>query len=67
MLRPSLLWITFCTAVVVFAASGPANEKLADQFATRLHHIQQNGLSATHSSIYEERWQLLTARAGFPS
>ena len=46
-LRPSLLWITFCTAVVVFAASGPANEKLADQFATRLHHIQQNGLSAT--------------------
>src|SRR2546421_2714761 len=46
-LRPSLLWITFCTAVVVFAASGPANEKLADQFAARLHHIQQNGLSAT--------------------
>jgi hypothetical protein len=47
MLRPSLLWITFCTTTFVFAASGPANEKLADQFAVRLHHIQQNGISAT--------------------
>ena len=46
-LRPSLLWITFSTTAFVFAASGPANEKLADQFAVRLHHIQQNGTSAT--------------------
>jgi hypothetical protein len=31
----------------MFAAAGTANEKLADQFALRLHHIQQNGMSAT--------------------
>src|SRR3954469_18526579 len=46
-LRQSLFWITFCTTAFLFAASGPANEKLADQFAVRLHHIQQNGLSPT--------------------
>src|SRR3954469_10546907 len=46
-LRQSLFWITFCTTAFLFAASGPANEKLADQFAARLHHIQQNGIAAT--------------------
>jgi hypothetical protein len=42
-----LLWLFFSTAAVVFAGSGSANAKLADQFAARLHHIQQNGMSAT--------------------
>ncbi len=39
--------LVFSTAVVLFAAAGGANDKLADQFAARLHHIQQNGISAT--------------------
>src|SRR3954471_4620413 len=42
-----VFWMVFCTGALVMAASGPANEKLADHFATRLHHIQQNGISAT--------------------
>jgi hypothetical protein len=37
----------FSTAVFLFAAAGTANDKLADQFAARLRHIQQNGISAT--------------------
>src|SRR5947209_8676033 len=37
----------FSTAIFLFAAAGSANDKLADQFAARLHHIQQNGISAT--------------------
>jgi len=41
-----LCWI-ISTAVFVFAAAGTANDKLAEQFAARLHHIQQNGLAAT--------------------
>jgi hypothetical protein len=45
--RGSILWIFFSTAAVIFAAAQTANEKLADQFAARLHHIQQNGVSAT--------------------
>src|SRR3954468_416374 len=44
------LWMILSTAAFVFAAAGTANEKLADQFAVRLHHIQQNGLSATPDS-----------------
>src|SRR3954447_3074528 len=39
--------LVFSTAVYLCAATGTANDKLADQFAVRLHHIQQNGLSAT--------------------
>jgi hypothetical protein len=42
-----LLWMAFSTATLVGATTGSANEKLADQFAARLHHIQQNGMSAT--------------------
>src|SRR5882724_88336 len=45
--RRSLLWLVFSTSAFMFAAAGTANEKLADQFALRLHHIQQNGMSAT--------------------
>ena len=41
-----LCWI-FSTSAFVFAAAGTANDKLADQFAARLHHIQQNGVAAT--------------------
>jgi hypothetical protein len=41
-----LCWI-FSTSVLVFAAAGTTNDKLADQFAARLHHIQQNGVAAT--------------------
>src|SRR3954471_17508698 len=39
--------LVFSTAVFLFAAAGTANDKLADQFAARLHQIQQNGISAT--------------------
>jgi len=47
-LRASLLWMVFSTVTVfLFAAEGSVNAKLADQFAARLHHIQQNGMSAT--------------------
>src|SRR5437016_1798125 len=46
-LRASLLWMVFSTATFLFAAEGSVNAKLADQFAARLHHIQQNGMSAT--------------------
>src|SRR2546426_6915644 len=45
--RTSLLWMLFSTATLLFAAAQSANERLADQFAARLHHIQQNGISAT--------------------
>ena len=45
--RNGLLWVLFSTATFLFAAAESANEKLADQFAARLHHIQQNGASAT--------------------
>jgi hypothetical protein len=41
-----LCWI-FSTTAFVFAAAATANDKLADQFAARLHHIQQNGIAAT--------------------
>ncbi|MFL6300292.1 MAG: hypothetical protein ACJ71N_06760 [Terriglobales bacterium] len=41
-----LCWI-FSTSAFLFAAAGTANDKLADQFAVRLHHIQQNGIAAT--------------------
>jgi len=37
----------FSTAAFLCAAAGTANDRLADQFAARLHHIQQNGISAT--------------------
>ena len=46
-LRASLLWMVFSTATFLFPAEGSVNAKLADQFAARLHHIQQNGMSAT--------------------
>src|SRR5256885_1114517 len=42
-----LLWIIFSTTAFFFAAAEGTNDKLADQFAARLHHIQQNGISAT--------------------
>ena len=48
--RNALVWMVLSTAGLVFAAAGTANEKLADQFAARLHHIQQNGMSATPDS-----------------
>jgi hypothetical protein len=38
---------TFSTVAFLLGASGTANDKLADQFAVRLHRIQQNGVSAT--------------------
>src|SRR4051812_49045786 len=41
------LALVFSTTAILFAAAGTANDKLADQFAARLHHIQQNGISAT--------------------
>jgi hypothetical protein len=41
------LGMVFSTAAFLFASAGTANDKLADQFAARLHHIQQNGISAT--------------------
>jgi len=41
-----ICWI-FSTSVLVFAAAGTANDQLADKFAARLHHIQQNGVAAT--------------------
>jgi hypothetical protein len=41
-----ICWI-FSTTAFLLGASGTANDKLADQFAVRLHHIQQNGASAT--------------------
>jgi hypothetical protein len=44
------LALFFSTAAILFAAAGTANDKLADQFAARLHHIQQNGISATPDS-----------------
>src|SRR5204862_7947675 len=44
--RRSSLLLVLSTAAFLFAA-GTANDKLADQFAARLRHIQQNGLSAT--------------------
>jgi hypothetical protein len=44
------LALVFSTAAILFAAAGTTNDKLADQFAARLHHIQQNGLSATPDS-----------------
>jgi len=45
--RSAPLWMILSAAALLFAAAGTANEKLADQFAVRLHHIQQNGMSAT--------------------
>jgi hypothetical protein len=45
--RGSILWIFFSTTAFFFAAAESTNDKLADQFAARLHHIQQNGVSAT--------------------
>src|SRR3954464_11960558 len=45
--RIAILCWMFSTTVFVFAATGTANDKLADQFAARLHHIQQNGVAAT--------------------
>src|SRR5256885_10440515 len=44
--RRSSLVLVLSTAAFLFAA-GTANNKLADQFAARLHHVQQNGMSAT--------------------
>jgi len=44
------LALLFSTTAILFAAVGTANDKLADQFAARLHHIQQNGISATPDS-----------------
>src|SRR3954469_1578685 len=41
------LALVFSTTAILFAAAGTANDKLADQFAVRLHHIQQNGIAAT--------------------
>ncbi len=35
------------TAALLCASAGTANYKLAEQFSARLHHIQQNGISAT--------------------
>jgi hypothetical protein len=45
--RNFLLWTAFSTGTFVCATTGSTNEKLADQFAARLHHIQQNGMLAT--------------------
>jgi hypothetical protein len=42
----AICWI-FSTSALALAAAGTANDKLADQFAARLRHIQQNGTSAT--------------------
>jgi len=44
--RNFVLWMTFSTATFMWAATGGANEKLADQFAARLHHIRQDGMLA---------------------
>ena len=45
--RNFVLWMAFSTTTFVWATTGSTNEKLADQFAVRLRHIQQNGMSAT--------------------
>jgi hypothetical protein len=42
-----VIYCVFSTTAFLLGASGAANDKLADQFAARLHHIQQNGVSAT--------------------
>lgn len=50
-MRLAPIALVFSTAAILFAAAGTANDKLADQFAVRLHHIQQNGMLATPDSV----------------